>query len=601
LDPRDFLSRTPPFDRLDPERMRAVERALEIAYAARGETILRRTDASNEFLFVIRKGSTRLERDGRAVQILEEGDPFGYPSLLGGGSPTVDVIAEEDTLLYRLPKKLFDDLLTVPAFGEYFLKELAGRLRGSASGGPSILSGSLADQVSGLVTRPPVSVTPETTIAEAAQTMTLEKVSSILISSEPPGIVTDRDLRRRVLAKGFDPASPVSAVMTHPLRTVAASATLFEALLEMLEQRIHHLPVEQDGRVLGIITDTDLLRHQLKSPLHLLRLLDRLREPEEFRGFASEMFAMVDVLFQGNLDAFEIGRIVATLNDAAAKRVLRSVEQRLGEPPCEYGWIVFGSEGRMEQALLTDQDNALVYAKRSPEAEAYFRELGTGTVAGLAKLGIPPCPGGFMASRWTMPLADWKRQFSEWIDKPRERSLIDAANFFDFRRIAGTLDLEPLDEVIESAGRQDIFLARMAKNAVGFRPPLGLFHRIREKPAGVDLKKGGIIPIVALARLYALALGIRARGTVDRLTRAAGEPDGVSIEGADTLREAFRFLLHLRLAHQLRSHREGRPIDNSVRLEELTALERRHLKDTFVEIAELQQAVAMRYGTNLLS
>lgn len=206
-----------------------------------------------------------------------------------------------------------------------------------------------------------------------------------------------------------------------------------------------------------------------------------------------------------------------------------------------------------------------------------------------------------MASRWTMPLAAWKQQFTEWIDKPRERSLIDAANFFDFRRIAGTLDLEPLHEVIESAGRQDIFLARMAKNAVGFRPPLGLFHRIREQPAGVDLKKGGIIPIVALARLYALALGIRARGTVDRLTRAAGEPDGVSIEGADTLREAFRFLLHLRLAHQLRSHREGRPIDNSVRLEELTALERRHLKDTFVEIAELQQSVAMRYRTNLLS
>lgn len=601
MDPRDFLSRTPPFDRLDPERMRAVERALEITYAARGETILRRTDAGNEFLFIIRKGSTRLERDGRVVQILEEGDPFGYPSLLGGGSPTVDVIAEEDTLLYRLPKKLFDELLTAPAFGEYFLKELAGRLRDSASGGPSILSGSLADPVAGLVTRPPVSVTPETTIVEAAQTMTREEVSSILVSSDPPGILTDRDFRRRVLAKGFDPSSPISAVMSHPLRTVPARATLFEALLEMLEQRIHHLPVEQDGHILGVITDTDLLRHQLKSPLHLLRLLERLRDPEEFPGFADEIVAMADVLFQGKLDALEIGRIVATLNDAAAQRVLRGVEQQLGDPPCDYAWIVFGSEGRMEQALLTDQDNALVYSERSPGAEAYFSELATRTVDGLAKLGIPPCPGGFMASHWTMPLAAWKRQFTNWIEEPEESALVDAANFFDFRRIAGTLDLEPLDEAIARAAKNRIFLARMAKNALGFRPPLGLFHRIREKPAGVDLKKGGIIPIVAIARVCALALGIRARGTVDRLARAAGNPEGVSIEGADTLGEAFRFLLHLRLAHQLRSHREGRPIDNSVRLEELSALERRHLKETFVEIAEVQQALEVRYGTNLLS
>lgn len=600
MDPRDFLRRTPPFDRLERESMRLVERTLEIIYVPRGDVVLRRTDAGNVWLFLIRKGAMRLERDGRVVQMLEEGDPFGYPSLLSGENPTVDVIAEEDSLLYRIPKETFDRLIDLPEFGSYFLKELSGRLRASSIGG-TILSGSLSSEVAQLVGRPPVFVSPETTIVEAARVMTREQVSSLLVSSEPAGILTDRDLRSRVIAERCDPTTPVSRVMSHPARTISARASLFEALVAMLELRVHHLPVEQDGRILGVLTDTDLLRHQLKSPLHLLRLLDKLRDPAEFTGFASEMAAMVDVLFQGNVGVLEIGRIVATLNDAAAKRVLAAVEQRLGPPPAEFAWIVFGSEGRMEQALLTDQDNALVHAGRTPEADDYFRAMGTQTVDGIASLGIPRCPGGFMADRWTMRLPEWERQFRDWIEKPKARALIDAANFFDFRRIAGTLDLESLDEIIAGARRHGVFVGRMAKNAVGFHPPLGLFRRIRHEPGGLDLKKGGIIPIVALARVHALALGIRARSTIERLQEAAGRPDGMSREAAEMMSEAFRFLLHIRLAHQLHASHLRRQIDNSVRLEELSHLDRRHLKETFVEIAKLQDAMVQRWGTNLLS
>lgn len=601
MDPRDFLRRTPPFDRLEPDDFRLAERSLEITYAPRGERILRRTDRHNLYLFIVRKGAVRLEREGRLVQMLEEGELFGYPSLLSGESPNADVVTEEDSLLFRIPKSVFDRLLAIPPFGEYFLGELAGRLRASANGGPTIMSGSLSTGVAALITRAPLFVEPGTSIVEAARTMTREQVSCLLISGEPPGILTDRDLRSRVIAEHCAPGLAVREVMTHPARTVSATATVFEALVLMLERRIHHLPVEQDGRILGVITDSDLLRHQLKSPLHLLRLLERLREPEDFTAFASEMAAMVDVLFQGNLDALEIGRIVATLNDAAAKRVLQAVEQRLGPPPAPWAWIVFGSEGRMEQALLTDQDNALVYERRTPESEAYFGELAKRAVDGLARLGIPRCPGGFMATNWSLPLPEWEQQFHEWIDKPNVRNLMVAANFFDFRPVAGTLPLDPLDDIVAGASRNRIFLARMAKNAVGFRPPLGLFRRIKEQPAGVDLKKGGIIPIVSLARLHALNRGIRARGTVERLGLAAGHPETISPEGAEVLREAFRFLLSIRLAHQLGEHRAGRAIDNSVRMEELSPLDRRHLKETFVEIAELQAAVEQRYGTDMVS
>lgn len=602
MEPIEFLAQTPPFDCLDSERLRAVERSLEIVYVPRGEIVLRRTDPDNNRLFVIRKGAVRLERDRHLVQMLEEGDLFGYPSLLSGAAPAVDVVAEEDSLIYRVPKATFDRLMEVKQFGEYFLAELAGRLRATISGDQAVLTGSLATSTSSLVTRGAIFVTPDTTLVEAAKTMTRERISSILVSSDPVGILTDRDLRSRVIATSGDTSQPVTAFMTRPCVTVHERASLFEALVIMLESRIHHLPVRaDDGSIVGVITDTDLLRHQLKSPLHMLQMLDRLEDPTLFRQFADDMGAMVDVLAQGNLDVLEIGRIVASLNDAAAKRMLRVVEQKLGPPPCPYAWIVFGSEGRMEQALLTDQDNALVHDDDGEEAVQYFAQLATEVVAGLEKLGIPRCPGGFMATRWSMPVSTWKRQFQNWIETPDPRSLIDAANFFDFRRVHGTLDLTPLEEIILDAGRHRLFLGKMAKNATEFRPPLGLFRRIRENDAGVDLKKGGIIPIVAIARLYALELGIPARGTIDRLTEASKERNGLSRDGAEVLIESFRFLLHLRLRDQLRARRDGETIDNSVKLDALVSIERRHLKDAFVAIAEFQDSMAMRYGTNFLS
>lgn len=602
MEPIEFLAQTPPFDRLDGERIRLVERSLEIVYVPRGETILRRTDPQNDRLFLIRKGAVRLERDRRLVQMLEEGDLFGYPSLLSGTSPTVDVVAEEDSLVYRVPKTTFDRLMEIKPFGEYFLAELAGRIRATINGDQVALTGSLSTQTGSIVTRPAVFVRPDTPIVEAARVMTRERISSILVESEPLGILTDRDLRSRVIAEHGDAEAPVTTVMSQPVATVHARASLFEALVIMLENKIHHLPVrEDDGRICGVITDTDLLRHQLKSPLHMLQVLDRLADPAEFRNYADEMGAMVDVLFQGNLDVLEIGRIVASLNDAAAKRILRFVEQKLGPPPCPYAWIVFGSEGRMEQALLTDQDNALVHADDGEEATHYFSQLATEVVSGLEKLGIPRCPGGFMATRWSMPVSTWKRQFSNWIETPDATALIEAANFFDFRRVHGTLDLGELDDIILAAGRHRLFLGRMAKNATEFRPPLGLFRRIREQESGVDLKKGGIIPIVAIGRMYALELGILARGTVERLAEASAAASGLSTDGAEVLRESFRFLLYLRLREQLRARREGDRIDNSVKLDALASIERRHLKDAFVAIAEFQDSMALRYGTNFIS
>jgi CBS domain-containing protein len=309
------------------------------------------------------------------------------------------------------------------------------------------------------------------------------------------------------------------------------------------------------------------------------------------------------VLFRGNLDAVEIGRIVSTVNDAATVRMIHlaqsELEETLGSPPCPYAWIVHGSEGRREQALLTDQDNAIVYRDATEEAARYFAELGRRVTEGLQKLGLPACPGGFMADGWHKPLADWQELFRSWIETPGPQALIDAANFFDHRPVWGDLDLEPLEQVLRSASRQKRFLAHMAKNALDFKPPIGVLRRIRQAAEGVDLKRGGIIPIVSLGRLAALEAGSAARGTIDRLE--AGRQDGeLSPEGAETLAEAFRFLLRLRLEHQLQARKTGRPVDNRVQLDELSPLERRHLKDAFAAIRDVQGVVEHRWGVAML-
>ena len=231
--------------------------------------------------------------------------------------------------------------------------------------------------------------------------------------------------------------------------------------------------------------------------------------------------------------------------------------------------------------------------------ERYFAALAERVVGGLVALGIPPCAGGFMATNWHHPLSWWRRTFSGWLAAPEPEALMEAANFFDFRRIGGGLSLEPLAEVVQQAPQQRSFLAHLAKNALDFRPPLGLFHRIRRQDGGVDLKKGGIMPIVSMARLWALEAGLRNRGTLNRLAFAA-DAGNLSRQGAEDLAEAFRFLLRLRLDHQLAARRADRPADNVVAIEELAPLERSHLKDTFLSVREMQTFVGQRYNIDQL-
>ena len=454
---------------------------------------------------MIRKGAVRLERDGQTLQVLEEGEIFGFTSLISGGA-TLDVIVEEDLLAYRLPRAQFQALL-----GRAFAGHFAAGTR-SGSGQPrrtqvTTFPPDLAVPVGGLLRGSAVRIPPAATLLEAAGSP--ERADRVgARRTEPPGIVTDRDFRTRVLADGRSPETPLAEVLSAPLRTVPAETPVFEAWRILLDSGVHHLPVVRAGEIVGVLTVTDLLKCTASGPVAVMRGSSGCRARRAARLRA-----------EGRRDGHHALR---RRPRAAGDRRLRGPAQRdparadpalgrgrPGPPPTPYAWMVFGSEGRREQMLLTDQDNALVWGDDTPEARRYFASFTERVNADLVAAGFPRCPGGYMATRWNGPLAEWEERFATWLDRPTPQALLEASIFFDFRAAHGGLSLASLEATVRRARGARVFLAAMAKSALTFHPPGGLMLRLRSDSSKLDLKLKGVSPIVFLARVYGLEVGLR--------------------------------------------------------------------------------------------
>jgi CBS domain-containing protein len=276
------------------------------------------------------------------------------------------------------------------------------------------------------------------------------------------------------------------------------------------------------------------------------------------------------------------------------KRILHWAEQDLGEPPAPYAWLALGSEGRQEQTLLTDQDNAIVFADEGAASREYYVALADRANTDLAAAGFPKCPGGYMARNYSGTLTEWRDRFAGWVGDPTAQSVLEAAIFFDYRRVAGSLTLEPLQEVLDGIPKREAFVRGLVRQALDFRPPPLLVMRLRGGATELDLKRQGIAPVVFLARCYALAVGSHARNTLDRL-QAATRAGLMGPDASATVMEAYRFLLGLRLRLQLKMLSEGKPPTNVVSLSQLSAIERSRLKDSLRAIASWQDKAAYRY------
>jgi CBS domain-containing protein len=591
-DPVTFVRATPPFDALPPSLFAQAAAALEVSFYPAGSRLVRKGGEPLRHLFVIRKGSVRLERDAQTIQVLEEGESFGYTSLLSGKA-TLDVVVEEDLLAYLVPGEVFHALLADPRFAGHFAAGMADRLRNTLEHAPvATFQADLALPVGELLRRPAVWLDGAATVADAARRMDAEGISSVLVRGEPPGIVTLRDFRSRILARDLGPGTRLDAIASRPLRTTPAETPVYDAWAMLLDYGLHHLAVTRGGEVAGVLTSTDLLRHTAQGPVAVLRGVERLAGRDRLPGYARTVAEMTASLVAGGLDVLVVAGLVGRLNDALVRRLLRWAEADLGPAPAPWAWLALGSEGRMEQTLPTDQDNALVYADEGAAHREWFAALAALVNEDLLTAGFPRCPGGYMASGWHGTLSEWERRFAGWSDAPMPQALVDAAIFFDFRRVAGTLDLAPLEARLLAAAKKPTFLRFLAKAALAFRPP-SFVIRLRDSTP-VDLKRQAIAPVVLLSRCYGLEAGSPARGTCDRLEAAARA--GLLEEGAAaTVAEAYRFVVGLRLRAQLEAVAAGGSASDEIPLESLAAVQRSRLKDSLRAIRSWQDRAASHF------
>jgi CBS domain-containing protein len=454
-----------------------------------------------------------------------------------------------------------------------------------------------------LASRPIVTCAPDDTVAQAARRMRERLVSSLIVDSRSPGLVTATDLRDRVLAAGLDPDTPVRQVMTTPLHTIPADSTLGEVVLAMVERGIHQLPLTRQGRLVGIVTDTDLLRWESHHPLLVRRLLDRAAGCEELAAAAREVTTAAAGLVGAGTPPADVTRFVTSAHDALYVRAARDGEAALGPPPCPYALLVLGSGARRESTLRTDQDHALVVADGAPPgADGWFAALAEHLVATLERCGLVRCPGDIMATNPArrVPPGAWQEQFLRWMEEPEQDAVLAAATYFDVRQVHGDLDAEaPLRRIVGQAAGNRRFLGRLAVAALWRRPPLGFLHHLHGDHHGrIDLKARGTAPIVDLARLLALAAGDPAVTTVARLEAAADH--GTAGTAATDLAAAFEYLQQLRLRHQADQLAAGTVPDDAVPLAELTALQRRWLKDTAELLRTCQESVRIAHRTDLI-
>ena len=481
--------------------------------------------------------------------------------------------------------------------------------------GSALLGRRVSDLAEGL----PLTCVPRMPVAEAATLMSVRGVDSIVVVDElgePLGIVTDRDLRSKVVARALTSAAPVSAVMSSPLVSVSAGTPAFEALLEMTRRSIHHLGVVEGRRLVAVVSSHDMVLAEGAHPLALARAIEAGQSLDALATSALRLVGVVRWLVTGGAGVSEIGRLVAELNDRLVIRALALVEGSLeaeghGRPPVAYSWLVAGSEGRREQTLKTDQDNALVYADSLSEddASSYFALLGERMGAALVRLGFPECPGGFMASnpRWRKPERVWREYFASWMENPQPEAIVHASLFFDLRPVAG--DPEPGRALrawaCERAPGSTLFLRHLARDVVSRPPALGWFGRLRVERSGpqrgrLDLKATAVFPLTQAMRVSGLSLGLRETHTLDRLSGAEGAGLLRPRDAAD-LREAYETVSRLRLARQLRCLDMGLPPDNFLDPRQLSRGDRLLLKDALHTVAWLQRFVEDRFQTDTLA
>ncbi len=615
----DFLGNCLPFNQLPAEDLHRLANQAVIDFFPKGTLIFEQDATEVRHLYLIQKGGVRLFLKDQSGEISlkdfrGEGEYFGALPIIQNTLANLNVETVEDTFCFLIAKEAFVDLIASrPVVAQHYLRSLSDKLVRTAyaelrqhkvmprtEGSLYLFNAKVGDIVKDRLH----TINAEETVQEAAALMSRNHIGSLLVrdqAEEIIGIVTDKDLRTQVVAQGLDYRTPVRQIMTFPVRTIASHAVCFDALLKMMGNRIHHLGVERQGKIVGVITTHDVMVLQGHSPISIFREITAQRRIEDLYPLARRLPQVVRSLIEDGAKANNITRMITLLNDHILDRILGLLTEEMGPAPARFCWLLMGSEGRREQTFKTDQDNALIYANPENDAarkacEDYFKKFSENAIEHLVQCGYPRCPGNMMASnpKWCRPYKTWQGYFDNWIETPEPQEVLHATIFFDFRGSFGdpSLAARLRRHLAERAASRDIFLLYLAKDCLESRPPLSFFRNFIVEKDGehknqLDLTSRGLVPFVDFARVMALRHGVQESNTLERLL-VLHQAEHLSKELYTETVEAYEFLMQLRLVHQLRLLEEGKPPNNHINPGELTDLEKKALKEAFAVIHRLQ-------------
>ncbi len=594
-----FLETVHPYDSLPrDELVRVAGSFIRKTYDA--DTPVYRFGEPLDGLYLVKSGAVEVtEQTGEVISLLGPRNSFGERGLARDGRAVTSARATQPAVLLMLPEADYRRLIaTVPAFERFF-----SRGRGQTPRGSDFATQKVAD----LMARAPVTVPPHLSVQAAAQTMARERVSSLGVVAEGRflGLVTTRDMTAKVVAHALPPDTPVRAIMTEDPLTLTPASLGSDILHLMLERSIGHLPVVEDGRLVGMVTQTDLTRFHAIGSAQLVRDAMQADSVAELAAVTARIPRLLMQLV-GSHTAHEVTtRLITDVADTVTRRLIALAEAGLGPAPVPYLWLACGSQGRQEQTGVSDQDNCLMLDDAATEADmAYFAGLARFVSDGLDACGYVYCPGDMMATnpKWCQRVAVWRDYFAGWIARPDPMAQMLASVMFDLRPIAGDPRLFRglQDETLGLAARNSIFVAHMVSNSLKHTPPLGLirgFATIRsgEHKNTIDLKHNGVVPVTDLGRIYALIGRADAVNTRARLEAAEGAGI-ISPSGARDLIDAYDMIATTRLDHQARLVRTGAKPDNFLHPSDLSDFERSHLRDAFVVVRTMQSAVGQARG-----
>lgn len=601
-----FIETIFPFDQLQSDTLFKLVKKLKIDYQIKQQDIP--IDPTTPEIFIIKKGAMlSLDEHGKTHQQYTEAEACLELWPDNDFQPNKLTVLE-DCLFYRLPVQAIETLLADKPKQLSLFAHVANFSLPQTNAEEYETSGSLniAQKVELCYSRPAVVISPDSSIHQAAQLMTEKNLSSLLITKDDNliGIVTDKDLRRRCLAAELNPQTAVKSIMTKELTTTTADTSCFDALMTMTKLNIHHLPVVDNKKALGILTLSDLMRLESHNSVNLIRNIQNSRSLEELTELCHQLPTLQMQLSKLNPSALELGKTFTAITQAITCQLIKFIEVKLGPAPVPYAWIALGSQARAEQTAHSDQDNALIlHDSYQPEHDAYFRALSQYVCDGLNACGFVYCPGEIMATtdKWRQPLATWRKYFRSWIEQPDPKALLNVSVFFDLHTVCGDSSLvtQLQEEYLTLTQRQSLFIAQLSRAALQLKPPLGFFRDFvlvndGNNHKALDLKHHGLAPIIDLARIYALACGVEHSNTVSRIDACAGSHI-LTEKSAKNLKHAYEFVANLRLKVQNQQRTNHQPVSNFVHPRELSQLERQHLKSAFKLIKQLQDSRQVTY------